>query len=113
MSLRASRERRKSNSGEVKEGGYTLVEAMVMALIVAILIAIAVPTYLGARKRAQDRATCDENPNGERCLKSKGQQPVEDRFKTINVNGLRCVFDTHKDEVQACVQPTTTSTYLR
>ena len=30
---------------------------MVVVLIIAILIAIAIPTFLGARKRAQDRAT--------------------------------------------------------
>src|SRR5205823_13735930 len=29
---------------------------MVVVLIIAILIAIAIPTFLGARKRAQDRA---------------------------------------------------------
>jgi type IV pilus assembly protein PilA len=36
--------------------GFTLIELMVVVLIVAILIAIAVPTFLGARERAQDRA---------------------------------------------------------
>ena len=38
------------------EGGFTLIELMVVVLIIAILIAIAIPTFLGARKRAQDRA---------------------------------------------------------
>src|SRR2546428_381510 len=36
--------------------GFTLIELMVVVLIIAILIAIAIPTFLGARKRAQDRA---------------------------------------------------------
>lgn len=39
------------------EQGFTLVELMVVVLIIAILIAIAIPTFLGARTRAQDRAT--------------------------------------------------------
>ena len=36
--------------------GFTLVELMVVVLVIAILIAIAIPTFLGARERSQDRA---------------------------------------------------------
>ena len=39
-----------------EDRGFTLIELMVVVLIIAILIAIAIPTFLGARKRAQDRA---------------------------------------------------------
>lgn len=38
------------------ENGFTLVEVMVVVLIIGILLSIGVPTFLGARSRAQDRA---------------------------------------------------------
>lgn len=38
------------------EDGFTLIELMVVVLIIAVLLAIAVPSFLGARKRANDRA---------------------------------------------------------
>ncbi|MHB8465710.1 MAG: type II secretion system protein [Acidimicrobiales bacterium] len=37
------------------EAGFTLIEVLVVVMIIAILIAIAVPTFLGARGRAEDR----------------------------------------------------------
>ena len=43
--------------------GFTLVELMVVVLIIAILIAVAIPTFLGARTRAQDRALHSELRN--------------------------------------------------
>ena len=39
-----------------REDGFTLIELMVVVLIIAILLAIAIPTFLGARTKAQDRA---------------------------------------------------------
>jgi type IV pilus assembly protein PilA len=38
------------------EHGFTLIELMVVVLIIAILLGIAIPTFLGARTRANDRA---------------------------------------------------------
>src|SRR5207244_13301162 len=46
------------------ERGFTLIELMVVVLIIAILIAIAIPTFLGARQRAQDRAAQSDLRNG-------------------------------------------------
>ena len=39
-----------------REGGFSLVEMLVVVLVIAILIAIALPTFLGSRQRAQDMA---------------------------------------------------------
>jgi type IV pilus assembly protein PilA len=46
------------------EEGFTLIELMVVVLIIAILIAIAIPTFLGARQRAQNRAAQSSLRNG-------------------------------------------------
>ena len=36
--------------------GFTLLEVMVVVLVIGILLAVGIPTYLGARSRAQDKA---------------------------------------------------------
>jgi type IV pilus assembly protein PilA len=41
---------------ERDDQGFTLIELMVVVLIIAILLAMAIPTFLGARQRANDRA---------------------------------------------------------
>ena len=46
-----------------QEGGFTLIELMVVVLIIAILLAVAIPTFLGARQRANDRAAQSELRN--------------------------------------------------
>ena len=49
------------------DDGFTLIELMVVVLIIAILLAIAVPTYLGARSRANDRAVQSNLRNARLC----------------------------------------------
>jgi len=58
--LRIAREALAKQAGaaeqEGAEAGFTLIELMVVLLIMAILLAIAIPTFLGVKGGAQDRA---------------------------------------------------------
>jgi type IV pilus assembly protein PilA len=43
-------------SGVRDERGFTLIELMVVVMIIGVLVVIALPTFLGARTQASDRA---------------------------------------------------------
>ena len=53
---RLNERRATSFEGEEVDAGFTLIELMVVLLIMAILLAIAIPTFLGVKGGAQDRA---------------------------------------------------------
>jgi type IV pilus assembly protein PilA len=50
------RDGERSTGGLRAEAGFTLIEMMVVVLVIGVMIAIALTTFLGARKRAEDRA---------------------------------------------------------
>ena len=55
--------RRAEGAEEGAEGGFTLIELMVVLLIMAILLAIAIPTFLGVKGGAQNRAAQSDLTN--------------------------------------------------
>jgi prepilin-type N-terminal cleavage/methylation domain-containing protein len=62
--IEAIQRRLAARSDEEREGGFTLIELMVVVMIIAILVGIAIPAFLGARKRAQDTAAKSNLRNG-------------------------------------------------
>jgi len=54
--IEAIQRRLAARQDQDQQGGFTLIELMVVVMIIAILVGIAIPAFLGARKRAQDTA---------------------------------------------------------
>ena len=75
------------------EQGFTLIELMVVVLIIAILIAIAIPTFLGARQRAQDRAAQSDLRNGLTSEKTyyTDNQAYVDTSNAANIATLKAI----------------------
>ncbi|HET6874065.1 MAG TPA: type II secretion system protein [Acidimicrobiales bacterium] len=68
------------------EEGFTLIELMVVVLIIAILIAIAIPTFLGARQRANNRAAQSDLRNAltaEKTVYTDGQAYLDSTSSTL------------------------------
>jgi type IV pilus assembly protein PilA len=78
-----------------EEDGFTLIELMVVVLIIAILIAIAIPTFLGARQRAQDRAAQSDLRNGITAEKTfyTDNQSYSNDTTTAGLKGIEASLD--------------------
>jgi prepilin-type N-terminal cleavage/methylation domain-containing protein len=48
---------------QLGQEGFTLIELMVVVLVIAVLLGIAIPTFLGTRDRANDRAIASDVRN--------------------------------------------------
>jgi type IV pilus assembly protein PilA len=105
-----------------EDKGFTLIELMVVVLIIAILIAIAIPTFLGARRRAQDRAAQSSDRNAVTAAKAvftdkedysqataSNNQELKDGEPALQFTDTGAIASTDQIEVSATSEAVGTS----
>jgi type IV pilus assembly protein PilA len=97
-SLRRLREARAAEveGEEIAEGGFTLIELMVVLLIIAILLAIAIPTFLGVTNTAGDRAAQSNLTNA--LTEAKALYQVNQAYSQNNTAYTSTAFQSQAPE---------------
>lgn len=106
--MRARRQARASQDGDA---GFTLTEVMVAIMIIGILAAVGIPTFLGARARAHDKAA--QAPVLTALLSAETLNSQAGTFTAATTTALQAgvTSPTYLDSTTASTGPTLVSIY--